>query len=114
MPQYSSDLHFDYPEHPRHWHHLSEKYAGVDCLLTAMDNGWQPDEMIFVEDYWHAGARQVSIYHVELRRDGEAMSMAVIGNPYMGRVLRFLPCQVRPAAEQNASVPHSRKNGTRQ
>jgi hypothetical protein len=71
----------------RHWHAESEKYAGGDSLATHMYLGWIVGEVVELEERWSAGTRRVAIYHFELNRDGETITMPVIGNPYVDQVI---------------------------
>ena len=78
----------------RHWHQGSEKYTGGDALLTAIDNGWVVDGVIFRQEFWLAGVRRVCVFHVDLRRDGESAKMLVMQNPYVTRLMHELGSQV--------------------
>jgi hypothetical protein len=71
----------------RHWHGQSEKFAGGDCLATAIFLGWHFNPVVLVDTYWHFGTRQVHVYHFELLRDNDTMSMPVLGNPYVDRMI---------------------------
>lgn len=78
----------------RHWSPISEKYTGGDALLTALDEGWVVDGVIFRQEFWLAGVRRVCVFHVDLRRDGETAKMQVIQNPYVTRMVHELGSQV--------------------
>ncbi len=97
----SLNAHFDYMDVTRHWHAESEKYAGGDALMTRLNDGWMLKETVFLEEYWHAGVRLVTIYHCELELDGESEKMPVLANPYVGRMLNSLSLQIRPLSEKN-------------
>jgi hypothetical protein len=97
----------------RHWHPLSEKWAGADCLLTAIDNGWKVDPTVYCQEFWHAGSRLVTIYYFELTRDGETMEMPVITNPYARRLLRLLTTNLRPLEERDVIRRRQRENEPR-
>ncbi len=109
---YANDPKFDYPEVNRHWHALSEKYAGADCLLTAMHHGWTPSETVFFEEFWHAGSRPVMVYHFDLTRGDERMIMPVLSNPYLRRVLPKLSTTILSMDERERVRPQ-RSNGAR-
>jgi hypothetical protein len=83
-----SNYHYSYMSMIRHWHPESEKYTGGDALFTAFDNGWDMDDEVQYENFWHAGTRGVTVYHFTLRRGDERMSMPVITNPYVRRLLK--------------------------
>ena len=97
----------------RHWHAASEQWAGADCLLTAMDNGWTVDDSVYFQEFWHAGSRLVTIYYFELSRDGETMEMPVITNPYARRLLRLLTTNLRPLEERDVIRRRQRENEAR-
>jgi hypothetical protein len=99
----ASNAHFQYLDVVRHWSAISEPFAGGDALITRLNDGWQLKETVFVEEYWHAGVRLVTIYHFELERDGETEKMPVLSNPYVNRILRDLPVQMRPLAASEAA-----------
>lgn len=96
------NAHVDYLDVTRHWHSASEKYAGGDALMTFLNDGWSLKETVFLEEYWHAGVRLVTIYHCELDQDGETVVMPVLANPYVSRILHILPVQIRALSERKA------------
>ncbi len=98
----ASNSHFQYMDVVRHWSPISEKYAGGDALVTLFTEGWQLHETVFYEEYWHAGSRPVTIYHLEMVRDDEKMNVPVISNPYVDRMMDTLPVQVRPLKERQS------------
>lgn len=94
----------------RHWHPGSEKWAGADCLLTAMDNGWKAEPTAYCQEIWYSGARLVTIYHFELTKDGEKLEMPVITNPYARRILRRMKVMLKPIEERDAIRRRQREN----
>lgn len=103
MESYSNNEHYSYSETTRHWSPTSEKFAGGDALITALRCSWKVHGPVFQEDHWHSGARLVTVYHVDLRNDDSTMTMPVITNPYVRRLLRMLKVQILPV-EQRESV----------
>ena len=91
---YNNDAKFDYLELHRHWDPMSERYAGADALLTAMNKGWKPAQTVHFEEYWHAGSRLVTIYHFDLTRGDEQMTMPVLSNPFARRILKRVATDV--------------------
>ncbi len=77
-----------------HWCPRSEKYAGVDQLLTALYNGWAMSDVCYREDHWHGGSRCVAVYHFSLKRRNETMTMPVITNPALDRMLMLVSMRV--------------------
>jgi hypothetical protein len=78
----------------RHWHPQSEKYTGGDALLTAIDEGWMVEGVIFRQEFWLAGVRRVCVFHIDLRRGDETAKMLVMQNPYVTRMVHELGAQV--------------------
>ena len=95
-----SDPGYDYMEMQRHWHPGSEKYTGADALVTAFVNGWRPETTVYYEEFWHAGSRLVTVYYVELARDDEQVTMPIITNPYMHRILRNMTAELHPVEDR--------------
>jgi len=79
--------HAQYLDVTHHWSPRSEKYAGGDCLLTAIQRGWEISETVEERKFWHGDARCVCVYEFTLRRDGEEVVMPVLENPYVTRLL---------------------------
>lgn len=96
----ASNFHVEYLDVVRHWSPISEKYAGGDALITLLHEGWLLNEIVFYEEFWHAGSRLVVIYHTTVVRDGEEMQVPVLSNPYVDRLMMTLPVQVRPIAQR--------------
>ena len=84
----TNNYHVEYLEVTQHWHSQSEPYAGGDALVTMLTEGWRICHDVYVEDRFFAGLRSVSVYHLELERDGQRIKMPVIRNPYINRVVR--------------------------
>ncbi|NWF69592.1 MAG: hypothetical protein HXY40_10950 [Chloroflexi bacterium] len=101
-PQKILDYHVQYMAAHRHWSPNSEKYCGGDSLLTALDDGWEINDVIYVEDHQHTGMRYVPLYHFELSRGSETRRMCVIDNPYVWRLSRKPGFRVLPLAERPA------------
>ena len=78
----------------RHWHSKSERFAGGDCLASALMTGWTLKVPIVMDVYWCMGSRQVNVYHCDLVRDEERMHMPVLGNPYMDRLVHQMQLPV--------------------
>lgn len=93
----------------RHWDEVSERYTGGDALFTAMDDGWTIRGVIFRQEHWLAGVRRVTVYHVELERDGESRRMVIVQNPYVTKMLYGMDAQVVliNQRKETAFHPHS-------
>lgn len=94
----------------RHWHPGSEKWAGADCLLTAMDNGWQVDSTVYCQEFWRPGARLITVYHFELSKGDQRLDMPVITNPYARRLIRRMKNNVQPF-EQREAIRSRQRDG---
>ena len=105
MLDYSAaNWHYAYRRIVRHWHAQSEHYAGGDCLLSALNDGWQMDVRVIAEAHWRAGTRCVMVYHFELMRGDETMTMPVITNPFVERLIAENAVQV--ALQHRAASTH--------
>lgn len=82
-----TNFHVQYMDVVQHWHNESQEYAGADCLLTALQDGWDMHTVIKKETRWYGGMRFNTVYYFELTRDGEQMVMPVIGNPFVDRII---------------------------
>jgi hypothetical protein len=101
----ASNSHFEYMDVVRHWSPKSEKFAGGDAVVTLLTcEDWKIDETVFYEQYWCAGSRLVTIYHMEMHRDGETMTVPVLANPYVRRMVDSTMFQLRPLPEQAQRV----------
>lgn len=83
----TTNFHVEYMAVTKHWSPSSEKFAGADALITALDKGWEMEDEVICEDVWFAGMRQTRVYHVILQRDEERIEMPVLHNPYINRML---------------------------
>lgn len=70
----------------QHYDPNSERFAGGDQLLTALQNNWQIDQCVLVR-HAYAGRRYSKVYEFTLRRGGDEMVMPVIDNPYIARIV---------------------------
>jgi hypothetical protein len=70
-----------------HWDTQSKAYAGGDQLATAVFLGWKLPDAVFVERHWLSEGRHVLVYHFKLTRGSESMTMPVINNPYVSRLV---------------------------
>ncbi|HLV34498.1 MAG TPA: hypothetical protein VKY59_05265 [Spirillospora sp.] len=93
-----------YTDLPRHWCPQSQRYAGGDALLTYLKEGWEVQGDIYYEEYWHGGARRVLIYYFVLTNGDECVTMRVLGNPLIDRLLQELDIRVIPTAAVRARV----------
>jgi hypothetical protein len=97
-----SNFHYAYAHLVRHWHADSEKYAGGDALFTALDNGWEIGDTVLYEEHWNAGATCVVVYHFHLTCGAETMTMPVITNPFVRRMIADMQAKLIPGSEKKA------------
>jgi hypothetical protein len=79
-----------YPNHidvSRHWCPLSQRYAGVDALLGRLDNGWKIRGGIGLDEHWFGETRRTLVYHFVLTRQNHSVTMSVLHNPVLARLL---------------------------
>ena len=78
------------PEHvdvKRHWCPKSEEFAGGDALASMINAGWRLNTVISREHRPLSGTRQITVYLIELGRDGKKRQLRVMCNPYVTRML---------------------------
>jgi hypothetical protein len=78
----------------RHWNDVSERFTGGDALVTALDDGWTIRGVVFRQEFWLAGVRRITVYHIELERSGSQRKMLVLQNPFVTKMLYGLDAQV--------------------
>ena len=93
----------------RHWCPQSQRYAGGDALLTYLHNGWQMKDDVYYEEYWQGGARRVVIYYFALVNNGHWVTMGVIHNPFVERLMHEMALKVIPVAANRARVRQPRR-----
>jgi len=100
-----------FPQHPdktvyqhRHWCSCSEHYAGGDILLNALVDGWLPERWVPYDEHWLGQRRRVVVYHFELTRAGEHLTMCVQGNPFVERIICELELQVMRTQEYEPAL----------
>ncbi|MFW5708813.1 MAG: hypothetical protein ACOCX5_01200 [Chloroflexota bacterium] len=70
-----------------HCHPPSEQYSGGDQLLTALRLGWELDNLAFRMFYELRGMRRVTAYGVILRHRGKRMTMLIVDNPFVTKLI---------------------------
>jgi hypothetical protein len=90
----------------RHWHAESEMFAGGDSLSTALFLGWSIRDTVHLEEHWYAGTRRVAVFYFELTRGDESVTMPVIGNPYIDRLIAMSGVQVVAVGKQQRPKEH--------
>lgn len=102
MDQNIANFHVQYMDVTQHWSAQSEKYAGADSLITMIHRGWEMNKRVRREERWFAGMRSVTIYHIELEKDGQKIVMPVIHNPYISRMIARNDIEVVPMEQPAA------------
>lgn len=103
MMSESKNYHADYPDIKRYWSDTSQRYAGGDHLLTALQRGWVMGDVVYEQRVWHGGSRLVIIYHIDLTRESETMIMPVVTTPFIRRMIRRMGCKIMPLEERRES-----------
>ena len=71
-----------------HWCPVSQEYTGGDTLYSFLNAGWMfLESEIYCEKVWLGGTREVIIYHVQLYRQQRSITMKIIHNPYVEKLL---------------------------
>jgi hypothetical protein len=104
----SADSEFNEEESHRHWCPQSEKITTGDALLSAFDDGWQVHGVVFQQEHWHNGGRRVNLYHVKLQRKDQCVTMVVVQNPYISRLLTQLRVQVVQINQRKMTTANER------
>jgi hypothetical protein len=71
----------------RYWS-ATQPYASGDQLARYLQAGWGIGQIVEVEQRWFGEARFITIYRVQLFRDGRQVAMRVMGNPFIRSLLR--------------------------
>jgi hypothetical protein len=79
----------------RHWDGESQRYAGVDQLITSLLNGWDVDDVVLVEKPADSSAQ---VYHFCLRRADTLIEMPVLANPHVERIITHMKLVVLDAS----------------
>lgn len=71
-----------------YWSHTSETFATMSQLYSAVLQGWAVSDLVICRRIAFAGGRRQSrLYYFELRRNDEYMTMPVLENPAVMRLL---------------------------
>lgn len=101
MMQDAQNYHVSYPDVFRQWSPECEKFAGGDSLVTALMHGWEfSTKTVYYEEYWHAGTRPVTVFHFKIQKGDRELTMPVITNPYVRRVLRMHDITAKPMPKE--------------
>jgi len=77
--------------HPRkefhYWSPGSQEYASTCHLFSAVLRGWAVNSLVIRRTFELSGNRCTHVCYMELRRDGQYMTMPVIENPSLTRIL---------------------------
>ncbi|GAB4575017.1 MAG: hypothetical protein Kow0077_24480 [Anaerolineae bacterium] len=65
----------------------SQLYASGDQLARLLQEGWALGRVVEVETVWFGEARYINVYRVKLFRDGQQVTMRVLGNPFIRSLL---------------------------
>ena len=97
MKNNQKETYEQYTATDRHFCPLSESYTGGDSLLTAQRCGWQiMGQVVYRKDILLRGSRFRTMYYFRLRRGSESLTMPILSNPFVLRLIRQQSIQVLP------------------
>lgn len=70
----------------RHWCPESEAFTGADSLLTLQHRGWEIVDVV-IDRTFRCITQQVTVYVFRLRLDTKTVTMRVIANPFVDRMV---------------------------
>jgi hypothetical protein len=85
----------------RHWSPESETYAPGEVLLRYLRDSWTPDNIVNVETFPCSGCRQVEVYFFLLVRGDKRISMPLIANPVVLRLIHEYELTVQRDGEES-------------
>jgi len=88
------ETHDYYTRKPRHYCPRSEAFTGADSLISKLRQGWTPSGRIYEHKVLFKGSRFTTVYYFELRRDGDMLTMPVVSNPYVQRLVHEMRLQI--------------------
>ncbi|MBZ0292372.1 MAG: hypothetical protein K8L99_07365 [Anaerolineae bacterium] len=92
MEKQFNDFYASHLDLTRHWCPLSQPYAGVDALLSFLNGGWTMEDAIACDEHWLGGNRRILVYYFVLTNQEDVVTMPVLCNPVLDRLLTQL-CQ---------------------
>jgi len=98
---------YTYADTYRHWCPLSEPYTGVDALISALREGWVINGTAYCQEFWRGGSRPVAVYYFELINDNDVVTMPVITNPYLPRIIDHYNVRIINAAPTAPTAAHA-------
>lgn len=84
----SNGIEFESVEDYRHWSPRSQLYASTDALLQYLRNGWELKDRVLVEMCRCESWRYVELYYFVLSLNDERITMPVIANPVVVRLVQ--------------------------
>ncbi|MEO1664795.1 MAG: hypothetical protein AAFU54_09165 [Chloroflexota bacterium] len=103
--------------HPRkefhYWSPKSEAFASASHLYSAILRGWQTSSHVIQRTYTFGGGRHTHVYYIELRRDRQYMTMPVIENPALIRLLALNSFEVSGYQEHIVGIAVQQRQRTR-
>ncbi|GAB4513963.1 MAG: hypothetical protein OHK0046_15390 [Anaerolineae bacterium] len=82
----------------KHWCPQSENYTGGDALVAHLNDAWAIVGHIRTQVVNFPGGRQVTLYTIRLRRDNQSITMHVLSNPFVEKIVIH--------ARQKLPMPH--------
>jgi hypothetical protein len=77
-----------------HWCPKSEKFATTSHLFSAVRQGWVVNSLVIQRIFELRSDRTTRVYYVELQRNRAYMTMPVVENPSLIRLISLNPFEV--------------------
>jgi hypothetical protein len=91
-----------------HWCPLSQPYAGVDALLGYLDSGWKVQGNIGLDEHWFGDSRHILVYRFILTNQTSCVTMHVVWNPVLRRLLtEYFQGRVFPKQQTISLTSHT-------
>ncbi len=75
-----------------HWSSESQSYASGDILINYLRNGWTPAHSVMMQTFHFGGYRHVHVFRFRLTQGDQTLTIPVIANPIIDRLIR--DCQM--------------------
>ncbi len=115
MPIRNNNLNefLEYHSLKKHWSPESQRFAGGDHLLVALDQGWKIAGPIPCDVFWFRSPCRVRLYKVTLRRADEVLYMTVQSNPCVDRLVEQANRAFAPENGEGRSIDRELVPGNR-
>jgi hypothetical protein len=74
-------------EYDRHWCPNSQTYAPADVLLQYLRAGWQLEDFVAVQTFYHGACRRSEVFYFRLNLGDIFLEMPVLANPIVFQIV---------------------------